>query len=89
MVSHRLTRQQIVEEGKRLYTDKLKATAERDHWGEFCVVDVQSGDYEVASNHAVAAQQILRRRPEAILYGIRIGDEVAYRFGHRRIGGNA
>jgi hypothetical protein len=85
MVTQQRTKKQIVEEGKRIYAEKLKATAERDHWGQFLVVDVQSGDFEIAKNDAAASLQILKRRPNAVLYGIRIGDEVAYRFGLGRV----
>jgi len=81
MIQQKLTNREIIDRGKQIYHDKLKFDAERDHLGEFIVVDVQSGDYEIAKNDAEASHNMLQRRPGAVLYGVRIGDNVAYRFG--------
>jgi hypothetical protein len=59
---------------------------ERDYLGQFVVVDVLSGDYEVAEDDAAACLRILERRPDALLYGIRVGQETAYRFGLGKVG---
>ena len=81
MPEHRPSRQDIVARGKRIYDETLRDAAERDHAGEFVTIDVLSGDYHIAPTDSEAALELLKRRPDAVLYGVRIGDTVAYRFG--------
>ena len=46
--------------------------------GSFVVIDVESGDYEVADGDAVATRRLLTRRPEAVTYAVRVGYRAAY-----------
>ena len=85
--SNSLSKHEIVQRGKQLYQSKLQADAERDHLGKFIVVDVHSGDHEIDASAGEAARRILERRPGAILYLVRIGEKVAYRFGFGRTAG--
>jgi hypothetical protein len=78
-------KEEVVSLGKRIYNERLRAEVERDHLGKFIVVDVFSGDFEIGSDDLDASLRMLDRRPDALLYGVRIGDEVAYRFGSRKI----
>ena len=64
-----------------MYDEKLRAQAERDHRGEFIVVDVYSGDYAFGRNDIDATTSMLAKRPDALVYGVRVGDDVAYRLG--------
>jgi hypothetical protein len=43
------------------------------------VVDIESGDYEVADDDLSASDRMLARRPDAKLYGLRVGRDYAYR----------
>ena len=52
------------------------------------VVDVESSDYEVADEDLEASERLLERRPEAKLYGLRIGEKAAYRIGGYAGGGH-
>jgi hypothetical protein len=81
VIKKRPSRKEIVVLGKRIYEERLRAEAERDHPGEFLTIDVQSGDFAIAASDSEASLQLLNRRPEAVIYGVRIGDAVAYRFG--------
>jgi hypothetical protein len=85
MIEHELPKEEIVARGKQIYNEKLRAQAERDHLGQFIVVDVFSGDFEIGADDLEASLRMLDRRPGALLYGVRIGEEVAYRFGGRKI----
>ena len=69
----------IVPKGKAIY-EGLRAQLEQADWGKFAVIDVYSGDYEVDTRDAEATGRLLSRRPDAMTYGIRIGDTVAVRF---------
>jgi hypothetical protein len=45
------------------------------------LIDIETGDYEIDKNGLHAANRLSERHPEARLYGIRIGYDVAASFG--------
>jgi hypothetical protein len=45
------------------------------------VVDIETGDYEIDADDLAATKRALAKRPDAILYGLRIGYHAAYRLG--------
>lgn len=67
------TTEEIARRGTEIYERKLRQEMEREHQGQFVVVDVTSGDYEVADEDLEASERLLARRPEAMLYGQLIG----------------
>lgn len=85
MISNKMSNQEIVDRGKQIYNEKLRAELERDHLGKFVVIDVLSGDHEVAEDDAEAFLGLAARHPDALSYGVRIGQETAYRFGLGKI----
>jgi len=72
---------EIVARGEALYREMFKSRVENEHHGKFLVMDVESGDYEIADEDYDATMRILARRPNAVLYGVRIGYPAAYRLG--------
>jgi hypothetical protein len=49
------------------------------------LIDVETGDYEIDREDLDATNRILARRPDAVLYGLRIGYPAAYRLGGKGI----
>jgi hypothetical protein len=49
-------------------------------------VDVESGDYEVGDDDLQATKRLLGRRPNAVLYGLRVGRNAAYRLTGAELG---
>ena len=45
------------------------------------VVDIETGDYEIDADDLAATKRALAKRPDAVLYGLRIGYPTAYRLG--------
>lgn len=78
-----LSSEAIAARGTKIYEDTIRARVERDHHGDFVIVDIDSGDYEVDQEDVVASQRILNRRPSAILFGLRVGFPAAYKLGGR------
>jgi hypothetical protein len=74
-----LTKEQIAERGERIYGERLRATLEPEHRGRFFVLDIVSGDYEVDEEDIGATSRLLLRKPDGILYGLRIGYAAAYK----------
>ena len=47
--------------------------------GDFAVVDIRSGEYEIDSSDAAATKRLIARLPDAVTYSMRIGYPSAYR----------
>lgn len=73
----------IASRGKSIYNEKIREWAEPKEKGKFAVIDVYGGDYEIDANHAAAVSRLVKRRPEAITYTIRVGCPTAFKTGIR------
>ena len=69
--------------GEAIYLHRIRATVEPAHRGEFLVVDIETGDYEIGPDDLAATKRALAHHPDAVLYGLRIGSPTAYRLGGR------
>ncbi len=69
--------------GEAIYREKIRGLVEPHERGKFLVIDVETGDYELDANDATATKRLQRRRPEAVIYGLRVGYRAAYSFGGR------
>jgi hypothetical protein len=59
--------------GKQLYEGGIKAIVEKDHRGKYVAIDVNTGDYEIDSDRVAAAGLLRQRRPDAVVFFVRIG----------------
>jgi hypothetical protein len=75
------TPEEVVERGEAIYERQLRAVVERPNKGQFLVVDIETGEYEIAADDLLATKRLLAKRPDAIVYGLRIGFPAAYRLG--------
>ena len=53
---------------------------EQEH-GKFLVVDIETGDYELDADELQALKRAKAKKPEAVLYMLRLGYPTAYRLG--------
>lgn len=72
---------EIAQIGEQIYEQEIRSQVETEHQGEFVIIDVNTGDYEVDPDDPTACQRLLARRPDALLYGVRVGYATAYRLG--------
>ncbi len=77
------TTEEIARRGRVVYEREIRHEVESAHRGRFLVLDVGSGDYEISDDDLDASERLLERRPDALLYGLRIGERAAYRIGGR------
>jgi hypothetical protein len=49
------------------------------------VIDVESGEYEVADDALAASTRLRERNPDAVLYLMRVGREAAFQLGWRSL----
>jgi hypothetical protein len=71
--------QEIAQQGREIYERDIRKRVEEKHSGEFVVIDISTGDYEIAEDDLTASDRALAKNPDAVLYGLRIGEPAAYR----------
>jgi hypothetical protein len=75
------TAEEVAARGEVLYAQGIRPHVEATHQGKFVVVDIETGEYEIDTDDLAATKRALAKRPEAVLYGLRIGYPTAYRLG--------
>ncbi len=70
----------IAEKGEKIYLEAIKPHIDLEQErGNFVVIEVETGDYEIDRRDAVATRRLLDRHPEAVTYAVRVGRPTAYR----------
>ncbi len=77
------TSEVIAEHGEALYQQKIRDKVESAYKGKFLAIDIETGDYAIADEDLVATDRLLAKRPNATVYGLRIGFPTAYRIGFK------
>jgi hypothetical protein len=67
--------------GRAIYEAIIKPQVEPERIGDYVVIDVDTGDYEVDEDHLTAGLRLIDRRPNGARYGLRIGYRTAARIG--------
>jgi len=75
------TPEEIAARGEAIYDRDIRSKVESTHHGKFLVLDIETGEYEIDDEDVTASLRALAKRPDAVLYGIRIGYPTAYRLG--------
>lgn len=81
MSTQRLSADEIVRRGEEIYDRDIRASVEATNKGKSPVIDIETGDYEIADDDLTATERLLSRRPNAETYGLRVGHRTAYRIG--------
>ncbi len=80
------TTEEVVQRGREIYERRIRRWVEPLHKGKFIVIDITTGDYEIAGDDLEASDRMVERNPDAILYGTRIRERAAYRIGAHLLG---
>lgn len=75
--------EEVVRRGREIYERDIRPDVAAAHDGEFVVVDVTTGSWEVDEDDVAASDRVLLRNPDAVLYFARVGRLAAYRLGGR------
>ncbi len=76
-----LTKDEIARRGREIYERDVRAEVEREHDGEFLVVDVATGDYAVGQDEDEVFVRAEAKDPEGLFYLMRVGRPAAHRIG--------
>ena len=75
------TPQEVESKGEAIYVRQIRDKLNPKHKGEFLVIDIETGEYDVNADDLVATKRLLTNCPNAVIYGLRIGFPTAYRIG--------
>jgi hypothetical protein len=81
MPATKYTRDEVAARGEAIYERDIRTKVEGKHRGEFLVLDIETGEYEIDRDDLAATRRALAKRPGAVLYGLRIGYPSAYHLG--------
>jgi hypothetical protein len=79
------TKEEVVRRGQEIYEREVRAQVEASREGEFVVVDITTGAWEVDEDDVTASERALSKNPDAVLYFARVGRRAAYRQGGDRL----
>ena len=74
---------EVVRRGEELYEEAIRASIEPGNVGKYLVIEIESGDYEMAADHLTAGRGVRSRHPEGVFYGMRIGYPALAKIGGR------
>lgn len=75
----------IERRGEAIFDEQIRPVVEQDNVGRFVVIDVETGEYEMDDDDVVATRRALAKRPQAVLYGVRVGFPTAYSLGGKSL----
>jgi hypothetical protein len=77
-----LSREEVARRAKQLYESSIRQKVEtEENIGKMVIIDIETGDYEVDKTGLQASRNLSKKHPNARLFGIRIGYNVAVSFG--------
>jgi hypothetical protein len=79
----RYSKEEFAQKGDALYKSEIRSQVEKGNHGKIVAIDIETGAFEVSNDSLSAAKQLLKRYPEAQIFGIRIGHRAVHRFGFR------
>ena len=72
---------EVCDRGERIYAERIKALVEPQENGRFIVIDIESGDYEIADLMSDASHCLKERRPDSVRFGAKVGYSSAFNLG--------
>lgn len=78
--------EEIARRGREIYEERIRTEEfDREHDGEFLVVDTTTGDYAAGDDDEILTQ-LEERNPHGLFHLMRVGRKAAHRIAAERIG---
>ena len=81
MTVRKYSRDEVCDRGAAIYAAQIKDLVEPQENGRFIVIDIESGDYEIADEMLDASHRLRERRPDSVRFGGMVGYPAAYQLG--------
>lgn len=79
-----MTAEEIGDKGKAVYRERLQAQLDTpENQGKVLSIDIKSGDYVLGDHHFHTSGGLKAKRPDAIIYTMRIGFPAVIKAGWR------
>lgn len=75
------TQSSAVERGTEIYDRDLRQVLEAAHKGEYVVINVDTGEFEVDPDYLTVARRAAARWPHVVCYATRVGSRTIGRIG--------
>lgn len=72
---------EVARRAKEIYQRDIRAQVIDKHRGELLALDIYSGDYEIDRDSLMASDKLRERRPDALIYVLRVGYNAVYGIG--------
>ncbi|ETW96510.1 MAG: hypothetical protein ETSY1_26345 [Candidatus Entotheonella factor] len=82
----RYSKEEFARRGDEVYEQKIKPSIAAGHEGQFVVIDIETGAYEIDADELIASDRLFTRHPDAQVWMRRIGSRYVRRFGPRLTG---
>jgi hypothetical protein len=77
-----LGREEVTRRANALYESRIRAMVETsENIGKMVIIDIETGDYAIGESDIQAVHTLKEKNPNARLFGIRIGYDVAVSLG--------
>ena len=77
-----LSHEEVARRAKQMYVSSIQEQVEsEENIGKMVIIDIETGNYEVDKTGLKAARHLSEQNPNARLFGIRIGYNVAASLG--------
>ena len=83
----RYSKEEFAQRGQAIYEQKVRPQVEEGNRGRIVVIDIETGEFEVADDPLAASDQLFARCPDAQPWLTRIGHPAVHRFGWSQAGG--
>lgn len=77
----RYSKEEFARRGNEIYESHVRQQVEEGNYGRIVAIDIETGAFEVADDSLTAAKHLLKRFPDAQIFGIRVGHPAVHRFG--------
>ena len=76
----KLCAEEVAARGDKLYHETIEPQVAAAK-GQVVAIDVLTGDFSVAANGVLAVRDLRERRPDAVIWGVRVGSRTYARIG--------
>ena len=77
----RFSSEEIAQRGEGIYDRNIRAQVQDSYEGKILVINIETGEYEIADTTLQGADRLLAKHSDAPLYSLRIGYDAVYSFG--------
>jgi hypothetical protein len=75
------SKEEFAQRGNEIYETHIRSQIEAENHGKIVAIDIETAAYEIAEDSLTAAKKLLKRYPDAQIYGLRIGHRGIHSFG--------